>query len=160
MLLYFNALLAAHNKIEKEYKDNVSNLEVNKEIKKTNDLLLINQLLKNAQKNYPDNYYNNDNIYNTIFKYYKCKDEDIKQIIKADIYKELDDKEKNKQEYKEKLNELKELNKKRNNISYDKNHIAIIIYKINEKMEDIKVFGEKFVKNNKTKYKLFINEKK
>ena len=72
--------------LEKEYNNNVSNLEYNKNININNSLLSINQILKNAQENYPDNYYNNKNINNIIFKYYESKDKIIEQILNKDVY--------------------------------------------------------------------------
>ena len=151
--------------LEKEYKNNI--LTYDKKIDINNNLLSINYLLKNAQENYPDNYYHNNNIYNIIFKYYESKDENIKQLLSKDLYNELCNKVKEEQIYnsikkgKEKLNDIKNLNNVNNvnnNIINDKDNKIIMTYKIN-KEKKIKILGEKFVKNNKKNYKLLINKK-
>ena len=50
-------------------------MEFNKKINIYRNSLLINEILKNTQENYPDNYYNNNNINNIIYKYYESKNE-------------------------------------------------------------------------------------
>ena len=54
--------------IEKKYNNIINNLDYNKKININNNLLLINKLLKNTKENFPDNYYNNNNIDNIILK--------------------------------------------------------------------------------------------
>ena len=124
------------------------------------NLLLINQLLKNAQVNYPDNYYFNKNINNIILKYYESEDKIMSQILNNDIYRELTYNKKEEQEYK---NEISEINKikinENNNIINDANNKITMIYKINKEEKNIKILGKEFVTNNKNKYKLLINRK-
>ena len=168
--------------IEEEYKNNVNDLEKNKNININENLLLFNQILKNTQKNYPNNYYNNNNINNIIYKYYESRDANIKQILSKNIHNELHNNEKEKKKYNLKIKKLETVdfgrninikdentnlidnNFNRNTISYknDKNKIPMITmtYKINNNDEKIKVLGENFVKKNKGKCKFLINEKK
>ena len=68
--------------------------ELRDEYNKTKDLSLINQLLRNAQEKYPDNYYYNNNIHNVIYRYYDSKEDGIRKLITKDIYTRLFNKEK------------------------------------------------------------------
>ena len=159
-------------------------MEENKNININKNLLLINQILKNAQKNYPDNYYNNNNINSIMYKYYESTDESIKQILGKDVHNELLNNEKEKQKYNLKTKKLETVDFGRNinindenkntklidnnfnrNIFNYKNYnnkipMIAMIYKINKNDETIKVLGEDFVKKNKEKCKFLINEKK
>ena len=173
--------------LEKDYNNKVNNLEYNKKINNNKNLLSINQILKNTQENYQDNYYYNHNVYNIIFRYYESKDKIIKQLLRqkvnTNIYNELYDIEKEKQKYKNFIKEIKELKKLKNKNNYinDDNKITefigniynkniidgkndenkiIMIYKINKYEDKIKVLDEEFVENNKGKCKFFINNKK
>ena len=134
--------------VEKKYSSIVSKLEINKKINKNKSLILIHQLLKNVQTNYPENYYNNNNINNVIFKYYENEDKNIKQILTKDVYNELNNKEKQKQKYTKEIKEIEELknNKKINNEN-------------NNETENIKILGKEFVENNKRNFILFVNDK-
>ena len=146
------------NNIEKEYNNNIINLEYNKKINIAKNLLLINQLLKNAQENYSNNYYYNKNVNNIILKYYESKDKDIKQILSKKVYNELYKKEKDEKEYKNSIKELEKLKNVDNNIINGKNNQIIMTYKI-DKEKNIRILGKKFVKNNKKNCKLIINKK-
>ena len=144
--------------IEIEYNNKISNLECNKKINFNKNLLLINQLLKNSQKNYPDNYYNSNNINNIIFKYYETEDKIIKKILNKDVYSKLFNQKREEQKYKKIIKEIETFKNKinvnnkhneSNNINNDKINEVIMIYEIDKESNDIKILGEKFVKNNK-----------
>ena len=64
-------------------------MEYNKKIKDNKNLLLINKILKNTQENYPDNYYNNNNINNIICKYRAIKDDNLKKMLVKNEYKNI-----------------------------------------------------------------------
>ena len=171
--------------LEKEYNDNVSNLEYDKKLNINKNLLLINQILKNTQENYPDNYYYNNNISNIIFKYYDSRDEDVQKVLTKDVYNELLNKEKEEQEYKNeqkelaKLKYLKNLSNEKNNINDEYKNKALIsdnfnkiiindendnnkitmIYQKDKNKREIRVLGEEFIINNKGNCKLIINKK-
>ena len=82
--LYNNECSEKLNKIMKEYNETIDNLEYNKKIKYNDDLLLINQIILNAQMKYGENYYNNNNINNIIYSFYKSKDNQIKELLTKD----------------------------------------------------------------------------
>ena len=150
-------------KMEKEY-DNKVNMEHNKKIEIYKNLLIINQILKNTQENYPDNIYNNNNINKIVYNYYESKGENIKQILNKNVYNELLNKEKDEQKYKNFIIEIEKLKNKNGNkiISKDENdeNKITMVYKINKNIKEIKVLSDIFVKNNKEKCKFFINNKK
>ena len=180
--IHINKFNEEIDNVEKDYDNRINSLEYNEKINYNKNLLSINLLLKNTQENYPDNFYNNDNINNVILNYYESKDKNIKQILSDAVYIELLNKQKKEQIYeiekkelekekvKKEVKEKKELEyekiikekrekrekEEKNNI-YDKNNKIIMTYLINEE-KTIKILDENFVINNKGNYKLFINK--
>ena len=150
-------------KIKNEY--NEANLECDKKIKWYQNLITINQILKNTQEKFSDNYYYNNNINNIIYNYYKCRDENIKKILDDDVYNELKTKaDKEEEYYKQYYKQILKPTIIPINPAPTKKPIIhqngiSIIYTIDKKKEGINIFGKNFVKNNKRKCRIVINEK-
>ena len=66
---------------QKKYNETLNSLEYSQKIKDNENLLLINDIVKKTQENYEDNYYNNCNINNIVYNYYKSKDPSIKKLL-------------------------------------------------------------------------------
>ena len=67
--------------VQKKHDETLNNLEYTKKIKDNENLLLINNIVQKTQEIYQDNYYNNCNINNILYNYYKSDDPLIKKLL-------------------------------------------------------------------------------
>ena len=136
------------DKIKKEYNEEFNNLEYNKKIKNNENLLLVNNIIKNTHKNYGDNYYNNFNINNIIYNYYKSEDPLIKELLnnEDEIHDQLINIEEEERKYKLKNAEIgqlkieiiKTLKDENEKIKNENNEKINIIKNLKEENEKIK----------------------
>ena len=145
-------------KIKKKYNEALNKLEDNKEIKNNENLLLINSMIKNTQKIYEDNYYNNNkNINNILCKCYKSEDFSVQKLFNDEdkIHNQLIFKEKEKRRYKLKDTEIEKL---KNEKSEKINIIKIIKDEI-EKLKNERIEKIKTINNEVEDLENKINEK-
>ena len=72
------------NKLYKEKMDLIKfKNELNKKINNINSLIEINELVKNTQKNYADNYFNNINIINILTSFSQSENNEIKKLFET-----------------------------------------------------------------------------
>ena len=67
--------------INEMFDDKIEKLECNKKIKEINDFLLINEIIKNTQEKYQNNYFNNLNFNNVLLNYEKNQDNDENELL-------------------------------------------------------------------------------
>ena len=134
-------------KNKKEYNETLNSLEYNKKIKENENLLLFNNIIKNTQEIYEDNYYNNCNINNIIYSYYKSEDPFIKNLLKdnSEIYNQLNNKEEEERKYKIKNTEIEKLKSENSENIKIINNFKNKIEKLNNK-----ITSEKYICKIKT----------
>ena len=80
-----NSEILYNDKLKKnkiEYENKIDNLEFDKKINYIKDLISLNEIIKNSQEKYPNNYFYNINIQNILLNYYKDSNNEIKGLFK------------------------------------------------------------------------------
>ena len=130
------------NKIQIELNEKKNkNYEYEKEL---NEIRNENEQLKNEAKKYEDKVSDLEKAL--------LKSENIKKVYKSEIKKIKDENEIIKKKYEEYKKNIEE-------DLFEKNNRITIIYKINNNEDEIRIFGNEFVKNNKKNCKIIYGEK-
>ena len=64
----------------------LNNLNLMTKLKNINNLIIINEIIKNTQEKYCDNYFNNKNVINTLTSFSKSQNNEIREIFKNTKY--------------------------------------------------------------------------